>query len=309
MAEARGEDAGTPGATGTPAASGFREVTYRSSDGLKLFARDYGDRLSPNVPVVCFAGLTRTSRDFHDLAMHLSTRRDHPRRVVAFDYRGRGRSDDDRDVAHYNPLTEMNDVVDGMSALGVTRAAIVGTSRGGIIAMIMAAQYPQRLKGVLLNDVGPVIERASLRRIRSYLGKELAFESWDDAVSALKDGNPGFEGLSDADWLNFARRVFVENDGRIAQDYDLRLVQTFPTDEEIEKADSPDLWPLFDALMAFPVMVLRAENSDLLSAQTVAQMKKRHPRLAAYTIKDRGHVPFLDEPGARAAIQAWLEIV
>lgn len=286
------------------AQASHRDIHFTSADGLALYGRDYpaGD---DKTPILCLAGLTRTSRDFEPLAHWLAG----TRRLITMDYRGRGRSAHAADPLTYRPDIELADALRLLDRLDVERVNIIGTSRGGIIAMIMAAQYPQRLKGVLLNDVGPVIERASLRRIRSYLGKELAFESWDDAVSALKDGNPGFEGLSDADWLNFARRVFVENDGRIAQDYDLRLVQTFPTDEEIEKADSPDLWPLFDALMAFPVMVLRAENSDLLSAQTVAQMKKRHPRLAAYTIKDRGHVPFLDEPGARAAIQAWLEIV
>lgn len=286
------------------AQASHRDIHFTSADGLALYGRDYpaGD---DKTPILCLAGLTRTSRDFEPLAHWLAG----ARRLITMDYRGRGRSAYAPDPLTYRPDIELADALRLLDRLDIERVNVIGTSRGGIIAMIMAAQYPQRLTGVLLNDVGPVIERVSLHRIRSYLGKALAFESWDDAVSALKAGNPGFEGLSDEDWLNFARRVFVENDGRIAQDYDLRLVQTFPTDEEIEKADSPDLWPLFDALMAFPVMVLRAENSDLLSAQTVAQMRKRHPRLAAYTIKDRGHVPFLDEPAARAAIQAWLEIV
>ncbi|MGE0237556.1 MAG: alpha/beta fold hydrolase [Parvibaculaceae bacterium] len=281
-----------------------RDVPFTSADGLALHGRDYpasGDA----TPILCLAGLTRSSRDFEPLAQWLGG----TRRLVTMDYRGRGRSAHAADPLTYRPDVELADALRLLDHLGIERVNIIGTSRGGIIAMIMAAQYPQRLTGVLLNDVGPVIERSSLLRIRSYLGKALAFTNWDDAVNALKDSNPGFESLSEAEWLSFARRVFIEKDGRISHDYDLRLAQTFPTDEEIAKADSPDLWPLFDMLMAFPVMVLRAENSDLLSAATVAQMKKRHPRLAAQTIRNRGHVPFLDEPDAKAAIRAWLEIV
>jgi pimeloyl-ACP methyl ester carboxylesterase len=225
------------------------------------------------------------------------------------DYRGRGRSEYSPEPSTYRPDVELLDALRLLDHLGIERVNVIGTSRGGIIAMIMAAQFPQRLKGVVLNDVGPVIEQASLFRIRSYLGKALAFPSWDDAVRALQESNPGFETLSDAEWLSFAHRVFTEKDGRISHDYDLRLAATFPTDEEIERAESPDLWPLFDSLLTFPVTVLRATNSDLLSAQTVAQMNIRHPHLAAHTIRNRGHVPFLDEPDARAAIQAWLEIV
>jgi len=286
------------------ALASHRDIHFTSADGLALYGRDY-PASDGKTPVLCLAGLTRTSRDFEPLAHWLAGNR----RLITMDYRGRGRSAYAADPLTYRPDVELGDALRLLDHLGVEQVNIIGTSRGGIIAMIMAAQFPQRLKGVLLNDVGPVIETASLLRIRSYLGKALAFTSWDDAVTALKDSNPGFEGLSDADWLSFAQRVFIEKNGRISQDYDLRLAKAFPTDEEIEKADSPDLWPLFDSLMAFPVMVLRAENSDLLSAQTVAQMKKRHPRLAAHTIKNRGHVPFLDEPGAKAAINAWLEIV
>ncbi|MGE0008026.1 MAG: alpha/beta fold hydrolase [Parvibaculaceae bacterium] len=281
-----------------------RDVHFTSSDGLALYGRDYpasGD----GTPVLCLAGLTRSSRDFEPLAQWLGGRR----RIVTLDYRGRGRSAHADDPSTYRPDIELADALRLLDRLGIERVNVIGTSRGGIIAMIMAAQYPQRLKGVLLNDVGPVIERASLLRIRSYLGKAAAYETWDDAVIALRDRNPGFEKLSDAEWLSFARRTFIEKDGRISHDYDLRLARTFPTDEEIAKADSPDLWPLFDALRAFPATVLRAENSDLLSAGTVARMKKRHPRLAARTIRDRGHVPFLDEPAARSAITAWLDIV
>lgn len=285
------------------ALASHRDIHFTSRDGLALYGRDY-PASDEATPILCLAGLTRNVRDFEPLAAWLAGKR----RLITMDYRGRGRSAY-ADPLTYRPDIELGDALGLLDHLGIDRANVIGTSRGGIIAMIMAAQYPQRLKSVVLNDVGPVIERVSLTRIRRYLGKALAFENWDDAVAALKDSNPGFESLSDAEWLSFARRVFIEKNGRISHDYDLRLAETFPSDADIEKADSPDLWPLFEALLAFPVMVLRAEHSDLLSAETVARMEKRHPRLAAYTIKDRGHVPFLDEPRARAALTSWLEIV
>ena len=287
MAEGRGEDAGAPGA------AQFREVTYRASDGLKLFARDYGDRLSPNVPVVCLAGLTRTSRDFHDLAMHLSTRRDHPRRVVAFDYRGRGRSDDDREVAHYNPLTEMNDVVDGMAALGVTRAAIVGTSRGGIIAMIMGVARPAMLAGLVLNDIGPVLEARGLARIKTYVGRMPAPDTWDDAVMLLRRLHGAqFTALSHHDWEAFARLTWRDENGVPKGDYDPALATTLDGIEFDKPV--PDLWKEFRALpTGLPLLTIRGENSDLLSAATVEAMAAAHPGMESNTVEGEGHAPLL----------------
>lgn len=285
------------------AQASHRDIHFTSADGLALYGRDYpaqGDA----TPLLCLAGLTRNVRDFEPLAQWLGGQR----RLITMDYRGRGRSAYAPDPSTYRPDVELADALRLLDELSVAEVSVIGTSRGGIIAMIMAAQYPQRLRGVLLNDVGPVIEKGSLLRIRSYLGKALSFVSWDEAAEALKRNHPGFETLSAAEWLAYARRVYIEKDGRITNDYDLRLAEAFPTDEQIQQAESPDLWPLFDTLLTLPVTVLRAEHSDLLSDATVAQMKRRHPLLAAHTIKDRGHVPFLDEPDAQAAIRAWLRV-
>jgi pimeloyl-ACP methyl ester carboxylesterase len=285
-------------------AAASRDIRFDSADGLSLYGRDY-PASSDATPVLCLAGITRTSRDFEPLAQWLAG----SRRLITMDYRGRGRSAYAADPSTYRPDVELADALRLLDHLGVERVNVIGTSRGGIIAMLMAMQFPQRLDGVLLNDVGPVIEKASLLRIRKYLGRPVRFANWDEAASALKSNNPGFESLTQAEWLDFARRVFIARDGHITNDYDLRLAETFPTEEQIEREGFPDMWQLFDALRSLPVTVLRAEHSDLLSAQTVSEMKKRHPGLAAYTIKNRGHVPFLDEPDAKAAIEAWLAIV
>jgi len=281
-----------------------RDIHFTSADGLALYGRDY-PAAGNETPLLCLAGLTRNVRDFEPLARWLGG----TRRIVTMDYRGRGRSAYAPDPSTYRPDVELADALRLLDALEIERVNVIGTSRGGIIAMIMAAQYPQRLNGVLLNDVGPVIEKASLLRIRSYLGKAVSFASWEEAAAALKQNHPGFASLNSEEWLSFARRVFIEKSGKIVNDYDLRLGEAFPTDAEIEKADTPDLWPVFDALQALPVAVLRAEHSDLLSEATVREMERRHPRLSAHMIKDRGHVPFLDEADAQPAIRAWLALV
>jgi len=278
-----------------------RDIHFTSTDGLALYGRDYPAE-SNSTPLLCLCGLTRNMRDFEPLAQWLGG----SRRLIMMDYRGRGRSAYAEDPATYRPDIELADALCLLDQLAIGQVSVIGTSRGGIIAMLMAAQFPHRLKSVLLNDVGPVIEKASLRRIGSYLGKAVSFGNWGEAVAALRQSNPGFDNLSGDEWTGFARRVFIQKEGRITNDYDLRLAETFPKPEDIEKSGGPDLWPFFDALAPFPVTVLRAQHSDLLSTATVTEMQRRHPRLSAVTIKDRGHVPFLDEPDARTAIEDWL---
>jgi pimeloyl-ACP methyl ester carboxylesterase len=278
-----------------------RDIHFRSADGLALYGRDYPAE-SNSTPLLCLCGLTRNMRDFEPLAQWLGG----SRRLIMMDYRGRGRSAYAENSATYRPDVELADALSLLDQLDISQVSVIGTSRGGIIAMLMAAKFSHRLRSVLLNDVGPVIEKVSLLRIASYLGKAVSFGNWGEAVAALKESNPGFDTLSDDEWMDFAKRVFIQKDGRIRNDYDLRLAETFSMPEDIEKSDVPDLWPFFDTLIPLPVTVLRGEHSDLLSAATVAEMKRRHPRLSAYTIKDRGHVPFLDEPEAKIAIQEWL---
>lgn len=284
------------------AAASHRDISFTSRDGLALYGRDYPAQ-GDSIPILCLAGLTRNGRDFKPLASWLAGRR----RLITMDYRGRGRSAYAADPMTYRPDIELADALTLLDHLGIDRVSVIGTSRGGIIAMLMAAQTPHRLKSVLLNDVGPIIEKAALIRIASYVGKPLDVTGWPQAVKVLQDTNLGFDTLGNDEWLSFARRVYVEKDGHIRHDYDLALAKTMPARSDIERHGVPDLWAFFDALAPFPVTVLRAEHSDLLSAATISAMEKRHPRLAAHVIKDRGHVPFLDEVDSRAAIEAWLK--
>jgi pimeloyl-ACP methyl ester carboxylesterase len=282
--------------------TGSFDVWYASADGLKLHALDVGPRDALATSILCLPGLTRNSRDFETVLPWLAAER----RVVCTDFRGRGKSQYADDPQTYRADVEAADTLALLDHLKLARVAIIGTSRGGIVAMILAAMAKPRLTGVLLNDIGPVLEPAGLLRIRSYLGKAPPFTDWDDAVAAVKRTNPGVVGLSDADWLAFARRVFRDDNGRPAPDYDAKLATTFPTEEQITSGKLEPLWPLFDNLAGLPVSVLRGENSDLLNARTVEEMAARHAGLDATTVPGRAHVPFLDEPESRVAIERWL---
>ena len=269
-----------------------REVRYRSSDGLSLFARDYGARLSPWLPVVCLSGLARSGRDFDDLARALASHPERPRRVLAFDYRGRGQSAWDGSSDNYNPLTEMGDVFDGMAALGVPRAAVVGTSRGGIIGMLMAVARPTTVAALVLNDIGPTIEPRGLARIKTYVGRMPAPDDWEDAERILRRLHGGqFTGLSDKDWQAYTRMTFRNDNGRPAGDYDPALARTLDGIEFDKPV--PTLWKEFRMLAGVAVLAIRGENSDLLSSETLAAMAAAHPGLESITAPGQGHAPLL----------------
>ncbi len=280
----------------------YRAVRYSSVDGLSLFARDYGPATGGRTAVLCLPGLTRNGKDFEAIAGRLAT----SRRVISPDFRGRGQSQFATDPLTYRPDVEMADTLILLDILGASRAAVIGTSRGGIVAMFMAAKAKERLAGVALNDIGPRIETNGLFRIRSYLGSDPQFGSWSEAVVALQATNPGFGSLGEAEWLAFARQVFREENGRPRADYDAALTVAFPSLEEIAAEKAPELWGLFDQVAPLPALVLRGANSDLLSQKTVDEMARHHPGLATVTVAGRGHVPFLDEPECVTAIDRWL---
>lgn len=283
----------------------FRSVFTTSQDGLKLHARDYGERHSARLPVVCLAGLTRNATDFHDLAMALSRHRHRPRRVVAIDLRGRGLSDHDRDWRNYDPRVEITDVMDQLAALGVGHAVFVGTSRGGLIAMGLGAARPGLLKGVVLNDIGPVIEAQGLIRIRSYVGKLPPPRSWPEAVDILRRiSDARFPALDEDDWMALARGSWVEKDDTLVPSYDTSLFKGLAA-LDLE-APLPPVWPYFNSLAGLPVLAIRGENSDLLSAATLNAMSAAHPRLEALTVAGQGHAPLLRDAPTIARIVSFV---
>lgn len=262
-----------------------------AQDGLKLHVRAYGSRAAASLSVVCLPGLARTSADFHQLAGALSNE---PRQVFAMDYRGRGRSDYDRDPANYNLGIELNDLLAVLTALGIGPAAFVGTSRGGILAMLLAVARPRVIAGAVLNDIGPVIEPRGLMRIKGYVGKlpqPLSFEDGGEMLRRLFGAH--FPKLTSADWTAYARRTFEEREGKLVPSYDPQLAQALAgVDGERQL---PPLWKEFNALERMPVMVVRGANSDMLSPETVAAMRDCRRDLQLLEVPDQGHAPLLSD--------------
>ncbi|MCY3878723.1 MAG: alpha/beta hydrolase [Rhodobacteraceae bacterium] len=271
--------------------------TFRSSDGLRLAYRDSGSGRA----VLCLAGLTRNSRDFDYMVSVLKNVR-----IIAPDYRGRGESDWDPNLDNYSPIVEARDAVELLDHLGLERVPVIGTSRGGIIAMVIAATNADRLSGVVLNDIGPVIEPAGLERIKRYIGRNPTETRFVDAAKAMAADSPGFSGVPSERWVDEARHRYRQTGDRLEINYDAGLRSAVLA--ALDKG-APDLWPFFDAMRTLPVTVIRGSNSDLLSVGTVCEMRARHASLAAVEIPGRGHCPFLDEPLCCTAIEEFLALV
>jgi len=277
----------------------YQTRTLPTTDGLTLRYREYGSRISKKTPVLCLPGLTRNSADFHAIASILSP----DRHIISLDARGRGRSDYDPNYQNYNLVTEVGDVLLLISAEFDRPCLILGTSRGGLAAMVLCGVRPSMVAGVVLNDIGPVLEAEGLELIKDYLGiPPTPLETWEDAAAAVEAGNKeDFPDLRGPDWLAWAKRTFREEDGKPRLDYDLKL-----RDAVLENTGPvPEMWPQFRAMTDIPTLVLRGENSNLLSAKTVEEMRRAKPDLTAVTVKGRGHVPLLDEPESLAAINLF----
>ncbi|MER8780891.1 alpha/beta hydrolase [Mesorhizobium sp. M1006] len=274
-----------------PIEQGFSDFFYAAPDGLSLHARIYGEANPGGWPVVCLTGLTRNCRDFHDLALYLSTQA--RRRVVAFDYRGRGQSAYDADIGHYNVGIEAGDILAGLAALSIEEAAFIGTSRGGLIIHVLGAMRPAVLKAIVLNDIGPVIEAQGLAHIRSNLDPAPRPTAYAEVVRGLR-GTHGadFSTLTDADWERMASALYRETEEGFLPDFDPKLVETLAGLDPSRPL--PDLWPQFDALAAIPMLVIRGANSKLLSAETLEQMRTRHTDIETITADGQGHAPFLE---------------
>jgi pimeloyl-ACP methyl ester carboxylesterase len=267
---------------------------FTASDGARLAYLDEGT----GTPVLCLAGLTRNHADFDFVAPHLTNVR-----LIRPDYRGRGASDR-TGAATYTVPREAQDAVGLLDHLGLARAAVLGTSRGGIIGMFLAASAKDRLIGLCLNDVGPVIDRGGLDAIAQYIGRNPAAPTLDAVAARLPAVMAGFSGVPTERWRAFAEGLYDETPDGLVNRYDPTLRDAFLATYEGPDAD---LWPLFDACADLPLALIRGANSNLLTAATAAEMARRHPDMILATVPDRGHVPFLDEPPALAAITQWLE--
>lgn len=270
-------------------------MRFGTADGTGLHFDDEGPR--GGKVILCLAGLTRTGLDFDYVAPHLGDVR-----MIRMDYRGRGRSDR-ADPATYTVAAEAADALALLDHLGIARAAVLGTSRGGLIAMLLAATAKDRLTGVCLNDIGPVIEPEGLAAIRDFIGLPPAQNTIEEAAMARSRFMTGFAGVPMDRWRAEAAKHYREGPGGLSITYDPRLRDAFLAAFD---APPPDLWPVFDAMDGLPLALIRGANSDLLSAATAAEMRRRRPDMLHADVPGRGHVPFLDEPEAVDVIRAWI---
>ncbi|MCY4302285.1 MAG: alpha/beta hydrolase [Aestuariivita sp.] len=268
---------------------------FQTSDGLSLHFTDEGD----GFPILCLAGLTRCSADFDYVTPYLRENR-----LIKLDYRGRGQSDWAKDPLSYSIAVESEDVIALLDHLGLQKTAILGSSRGGLIALWLGSIAKHRLLGVAFNDIGPELQPSGLGNILEYLGRNPVWKTYEEAAREREKSMSGFVAVPVKRWLTEVKKLYAQCDDGLTIRYDPRLrdatvaATTHP---------APDMWPLFDNLRDMPLALIRGANSDLLSSQTVKDMKHRNPDLITTDVANRGHIPFLDEPEAVMALHQWLQ--
>jgi pimeloyl-ACP methyl ester carboxylesterase len=286
--------------------TGFVSLFVTAPDGLRLHVRRYGQR-GRGLPMVCLPGLTRNGSDFHELATTLTRDAAHPRLVFTIDSRGRGRSDYDPNPENYSFPIELADVIAAITAIEIGPAIFLGTSRGGILTMLLGAARPTAIAGAILNDIGPVIDVKGLVRIKGYAGKLPTPRSYEDGAEILRRlGDAQFPGLSPESWVRQAKQVWSQQDGAMVLAYDANLAKTLET-IDVEHAP-PALWAQFDSLSRVPLMVVRGAHSDILSAATLDAMRERRLDIDFLEVPNQGHAPLLAEPDVIARIAAFVTL-
>jgi len=271
---------------------------FNAGDGLRLAYDDKGQ----GTPLLCLPGLTRNMDDFEPVVDAFADKA----RIIRLDFRGRGGSDYG-DPMTYTIPQEAQDTLALLDHLGLEQAAILGTSRGGLVAMAIAGTVPGRLSGAILNDIGPEIMPEGLAYIMDYIGRAPRQTTLAEVAAAFPIFYAdSFRNVSEATWAAMARRLYRQEDGRLALRYDPRLRDAVAASFDPD-APVPDLWPLFDAFAGKPLGLIRGAGSNILSAETAAEMRRRRPDMLFAELEDRGHVPFLDEPECVDLIDRFLK--
>ncbi len=277
----------------------YRERHLSAQDGLQLYYRDYGDPLSPGMPLLCLTGLTRNSQDYADLAERFAG----SRRVICPDYRGRGRSAHDPNWRNYDPMIYLGDIGHILMANDIHRAIVVGTSLGGLLAMGLAVMRPTNVAAVVINDIGPDVDPGGLARIIEFIGIDRPQPDWPSAVAMLHRALPRLAIKNDHWWERFARATYREGaDGALHFDWDIALVEPLKR----SNGEIQDLRPFFRALRNIPTLLVRGEISDVLTADGLRRMIADKPDLIAVTVPGIGHTPSLDEPEIKDVLDDFI---
>jgi pimeloyl-ACP methyl ester carboxylesterase len=283
---------------------GFASVFVTARDGLRLHVRSYGSRVASALPVVCLPGLARTAADFHPLAAAMAADPAKPRLVLALDYRGHGQSEYDRNPDNYALPVALADLSAVLIALETAPAIFIGTSYGGFLLMMLAGWRPTAIAGVILNDIGPVIEPQGWVRIKGYVGKLPVPRNFEEGAEILRWWfDAQFPKLTRQEWIAFAQRTWRQRGGRLLPDYDPKLTRTL---QGADLQHLPTLWNQFDALARVPLMVIRGARSDMLASTTLQAMLSRRDEIEVVVVPDQGHPPFLDEPNLIRRITAFV---
>jgi pimeloyl-ACP methyl ester carboxylesterase len=273
---------------------GFISYFIAAADGLMLHVRLYGSRAQSSAPVICLPGLARTAADFHSLATALAMDLEDPRWVLALDYRGHGQSGYDRNPDNYALGTDLADLDTVLNSVGVPPAVFIASSYGGALALRLARSRPAAIAGLILNDIGPVIEPRALLQMKGHVGKLPAPRDFAEGGEILRRlFGARFPKLGCQEWIAFAERTWRERGDRLVPDYDARLSRMLQVNLE---QSSPTLWNEFDALADIPLMVIRGANSTMLSAETMDAMLARRRELEVCVVPDQGHAPLLESP-------------
>jgi len=298
-----------PAQANRPSLPGVMNFTWKSPDGLTLAGQEWpvvDGEPKPGIPVLCLPGLSRNTRDFNEIANFLQAR---GHRVIALDYRGRGGSDWDSDWRNYALPVEEKDIDAALEMLALDRFAVLGTSRGGLHALVMALRYPaDRMAAVIFNDVGPHIEMRAIHRIAATLGHHMKNATLEEVAGNLQRtlGNQ-FPSFASDHWLKLAAQLASEQDGKLVMDYDPALAHQLASLDDA--APAPDLWHLYDLLTDRPVLVLHGEHSDLLSRETCQRMTEVHPKAEVRTVPGQGHAPVLWDASTHEAVADFLKSV
>ncbi len=286
--------------------SNFLPFSFTASDGIHLAGRKYGWENADPVPVLCLAGLTRNSNDFDSVAQYLASEAGGGKRVLTLDYRGRGASQWDKNWQNYNILTEADDVISGLTAAGVGHVHLLGTSRGGLIAMILAASRPTLLRSVILNDIGPELNGPGLVRIKRSMESAGKPKTLEQAAQFLQLSNKAqFPLLTDEDWKEQAGLIYEQSGKRLVTRYDPKILNGL-------KAINLDarlvtLWPQFKGLSAVPNLLIHGQKSDLLTVPIIDRMRQENKELQVHAVPDEGHAPLLKDATTQNAISAFLK--